>query len=32
MDRVASILCVGEDPDLLRTRAMLLEQLGTEVT
>lgn len=26
-----TILCLGEDPDLLRTRAMLLESLGAEV-
>ena len=28
---VGSILCVGEDLDLLNTRAMLLETLGAEV-
>ena len=26
-----TILCLGEDPDLLGTRAMLLERLGAEV-
>lgn len=26
-----SILCLGEDPDLLRTRAMVLKRLGAEV-
>lgn len=26
-----TILCLGEDPDLLATRAMLLERLGAEV-
>ena len=31
MARLPTILCLGEDPDLLGTRAMLLERLGAEV-
>ena len=31
MASLPTILCVGEDPDLLGTRAMLLERLGAEV-
>ena len=31
MASIPSILCVGEDPELLKTRAMLLKRLGVEV-